>query len=136
MKKILMLMGVSLTLFANNHGSTNDPALQEALKGNYTKAFRMFDKRCVQNDGYACGMEAYFYDKGFGVEKDHKSAIKLYEKGCALNDNDSCTILGYDYYKGIGVKKDLSKAVNLLKKACKNGSKDGCNYLKRFSQSH
>ena len=135
MKKLLALVTLSLALFANNHGKTKDPALQEALQGHYTKAFNMFETRCSKNDGYACGMVAYFYDKGFGINKDSKKAIQYYKKGCSLNDNDSCTILGYYYYKGIGVTKDLAKAVNLLKKACKNGSKDGCNYLKAFSSA-
>jgi TPR repeat protein len=131
MKKTILIL-TAVFAFAK-HGQTNDPALQEALQGHYTKAFRMFDKRCSKNDGYACGMVAYFYDKGIGVQKDKKAAINYYTKGCGLNDNDSCTILGYYYYKGIGVKKDLNKAITLLKKACKNHSKDACNYLKEIA---
>jgi hypothetical protein len=47
-----------------SHGETQNPVLQEALKGHYLKAFRMFDKRCNKNDGYACGMVGYFHNKG------------------------------------------------------------------------
>jgi TPR repeat protein len=128
MKKLLLIIFLSIGLFASNHGQTNDPDLQLALQGKYTKALRGFEKRCEKNDAYACGMVAYFYNKGFGVEKNNKIALEYYKKGCALGDSDSCTILGYYYYKGQLVKKDLKKAKELLKKACKLGNKDACNY--------
>ena len=131
MKKILILI-ISVLAFAK-HGQTNDPALQEALQGHYKKAFNMFEKRCNNNDGYACGMVAYFYDKGFGVKNDKKRAIDFYKKGCNLNDKDSCTILGYYYYKGMIVNKNLKKSIQLLKKACNLKSKDACNYLKEIA---
>ncbi|EDM23766.1 cysteine-rich Sel1 repeat protein [Caminibacter mediatlanticus TB-2] len=127
MKKLLILLS-SVFLFANSHMTTNDKALQEALNGNYKKAFSMFEKRCKKNEGYACGMVGYFYDKGFGIEKNHQKAITYYKKGCNLNDADSCTLLGYEFYKN----GNLKKAKELLNKACKLGNKDACNYLKKI----
>jgi len=132
MKKLFTLLTLSVALFASKHGTTNDPALQEALQGHYSKAFTMFEKRCNKNDAYACGMVGYFYDKGFGIKKDSKKAITYYEKGCQLNDSDSCTILGYYYYKGKVIKQDVKKALVLLKKACKLGNKDACNYIEKL----
>jgi len=133
MKKLLLTLLFIATLFATEHGKTNDKDLQLALQGKYSEAFKGFKKRCELNDGYACGMVAYFYNKGFGVKKDIKEAIKYYKKGCSLNDSDSCTILGYYYYKGEVVKKDLKKAITLLKKACiKLKNKNACNYLKNI----
>ena len=89
MKKLLLLVAVVFA-FSSNHGQTKDPALQEALNGNYKKAFSMFEKRCIKNDGYACGMVGYFLDKGIGgIEKNHQTAINYYKKGCELNDADS-----------------------------------------------
>ncbi|GAB6044884.1 hypothetical protein JCM11957_04820 [Caminibacter profundus] len=125
MKKILALLGLSLALFAGNHGQTNDPDLKLALEGKYKKALKGFKKRCEKNDGYACGMVGYFYDKGFGVNKNHKLAISFYKKGCALNDSDSCTLLGYEEYKNGNTKK----AKEFLKKACNLGNKNACDYL-------
>jgi len=133
MKKLLLILLFVATLFATEHGKTNDKDLQLALQGKYSEAFKGFKKRCELNDGYACGMVAYFYNKGFGVKKDIKEAIKYYKKGCSLNDSDSCTILGYYYYKGEVVKKDLKKAITLLKKACiELKNKNACNYLKNI----
>ncbi|ACM92150.1 beta-lactamase HcpA [Nautilia profundicola AmH] len=133
MKKILfMVLLLTVSVFAAKHGTTNDPDLQLALEGKYDKAIKGFEKRCEKNEAYACGMVAYFYNKGFGVEKDNKKALKYYEKGCNLNDSDSCTILGYYYYKGILVKQDVKKALTLLKKACKLGNKDACNYIEKL----
>ena len=127
MKKILLIL-LATFAFSSSHGQTDDIALQEALNGNYKKAFSMFKNRCNKNEAYACGMVAYFYNKGFGVEKNNQLALKYYKKGCALEDSDSCTILGYYYYKGQIVKKDIKKAKELLKKACKLGNKDACKY--------
>jgi len=132
MKKLLLSILLTLSAFAANHGQTDDPDLQLALQGKYAQAFKGFEKRCTKNDAYACGMVAYFYNKGFGVEKNIKNALKYYEKGCKLNDTDSCTILGYYYYKGQYVKKDVKRASELLQKACKLGNKDACNYTKKI----
>ncbi len=126
MKKTVLII-IATFAFAANHGQTNDPDLQLALQGKYQKAFLGFKKRCNRNDAYACGMVAYFYNKGFGVKKDMKKAFEYYEKGCNLNDTDSCTILGYYEYKN-GKKE---KAKKLLKKACDLGNKNACNYLNK-----
>jgi len=132
MKKLLLTTLFISSLFAE-HGKTDDKDLQLALQGKYNEAFQGFKKRCDLNDGYACGMAGYFYNKGFGVKEDIKKAIQYYKKGCSLNDSDSCTFLGYFYYKGDVVKKDLKKAIKFLKKACNElKSKDACNYLKNI----
>jgi len=127
MKKLILPFFAILT-FAMPHGETQDPALKEALKGHYKKAFSMFEKRCDKNDAYACGMVGFFYDKGFGVSKNHNLALKFYKKGCNLNDADSCTLLGYNAYK----KGELKEAKKLLRKGCNLGNKDACNYLNKF----
>jgi len=132
MKKILIIALLIISAYATKHGQTKDPDLQLALEGKYAQALKGFEKRCDKNEAYACGMVAYFYNKGFGVEKNIQKAIKFYQKGCKLNDTDSCTILGYYYYKGIQVKQDVKKALTLLKKACKLGNKDACNYLTKI----
>jgi TPR repeat protein len=132
MKKLLLITLFTISAFASKHGTTNDPDLQLALQGKYSKALAGFEKRCKKNEPYACGMVAYFYNKGFGVTKDNNKALKYYEKGCSLNDSDSCTILGYYYYKGGIVKQDVKKALALLKKACKLGNKDACSYIEKL----
>jgi hypothetical protein len=130
MKKILLISVLTVFTLANSHTQTKDPDLKLALQGKYSLAFKGFKQRCDnKNDAYACGMVAYFYNKGFGTQKNIKKALKYYEKGCSLNDTDSCTILGYYYYKGEIVKKDPAKAKQLLNKACKLGNKDACNYI-------
>jgi TPR repeat protein len=132
MKKVIVSALLAASAFAMNHGQTKDPDLQLALQGKYAQALKGFEKRCEKKDAYACGMVAYFYNRGFGVKKDMKKALKYYEKGCALNDSDSCTILGYYYYKGEVVKQNTKKAKELLNKACKLGNKDACNYANNF----
>ena len=124
MKKLIISF-FAVVAFAMPHGEVKDPALKEALQGHYKKAFSMFEKRCNHKDAYACGMVGFFYDKGFGVNKNHSLAIKFYKKGCNLNDADSCTLLGYNAYK----KGELKKAKAFLNKACKLKNKDACNYL-------
>jgi len=131
MKK-LILLSLAVFAFSANHGKTNDPDLQLALQGKYAKALKGFEQRCDKNDAYACGMVAYFYDKGFGVKKDKNKAVKYYKKGCKLNDADSCTILGYYYYKGEIVEKSVAKSQKMLEKGCKLGNKDACKYKNRL----
>ena len=130
MKKLLLtLAGVIAFAMPQNHGMTNDPGLKLAFAKKYKEALANFISRCSNNDGYACGMAGYFYERGFGgIKKDHNLAIKFYKKGCSLGDADSCTLLGYEAYKN----KDLKKAKELLKKGCKLGNKDACNYLNKF----
>jgi hypothetical protein len=132
MKKLIFITLTAVFALANTHGQTKDPDLQLALQGKYKKAFQGFEKRCAKNDAYACGMVAYFYNKGIGTVKNDTLALYFYKKGCELNDTDSCTILGYFYYKGTFVKKDLKKSLTLLKKACKLGNKDACNYIEKI----
>ena len=127
MKKILLLIS-AVFLFAGSHAQTDDKDLQLALKGKYKEALVGFKKRCEKNDAYACGMVGFFYDRGFGTEKNHNIALNYYKKGCSLNDKDSCTLLGYYEYK----KGDKAKAKKLLNKACKLGNQDACDYLKKF----
>ncbi len=127
MKKIIFLISASI-LFGASHGQTNDKDLQLALQGKYKEAFLGFSKRCKKKDGYACGMVGFFYDKGFGVKKDHNKAILFYKKGCELNDKDSCTLLGYYEYK----TKNIKEAKKLLQKACNLGNKDACDYLNKI----
>jgi len=126
MKKWILILSATLA-FASNHGQTNDPDLQLALKGKYQQAFKGFYKRCEKNEGYACGMVGFFIDKGFGVEKNHKKAVEFYKKGCNLNDSDSCTLLGYYAYQN----SNKQKAKEYLNKACKLGNQDACNYLNK-----
>ena len=130
MKKLLLSLA-SVIAFAmpQNHGTTNDPGLKLALEKKYKQALANFIERCANNDGFACGMAGFFYQKGFkDIKKDEKLAIKFYKKGCSLGDADSCTLLGYEAYK----KGNLKKAKELLKKGCELGNKDACNYINKF----
>jgi len=130
MKKLLLIMaGVIAFAMPKNHGMTNDPGLKLAFEKKYKEALANFISRCSKEDGYACGMAGYFYEKGFGkIKKNHNLAIKFYKKGCSLKDADSCTLLGYDAYK----KGNLKEAKKLLKKGCDLGNKDACNYQNKF----
>jgi len=130
MKKIILsLIGVLVFAIPQNHMMTNDPGLKLAFAKKYKAALKNFTQRCDKNDGYACGMAGYFYDKGFGnIKKNHDLAVKFYKKGCQLNDADSCTLLGYEAYK----KGNLKEAKELLKKGCKLGNKDACKYENKF----
>jgi len=129
MKKLALILGLGISLFAMNHGQTNDPDLQLALQGKFKQAFSGFEKRCDKNDAYACGMVGYMLDKGIGgIKKDHKKAVEYYKKGCKLKDADSCTLLGYYVYK----QGNIKKAKELLNEACKLGNKDACNYLNKL----
>jgi len=132
MKKLILIIGAVLLFGAQSHMQTNDKDLKLAMEGKYKQAFDGFEKRCENNDAYACGMVAYFYNKGYGVNTNLQKAIEYYKKGCRLKDPDSCTLLGYFYYKGTGVKKDLKKALSLLKEGCNLGNKDACNYLNKI----
>ena len=130
MKKLLLSLS-SIIAFAmpQNHGMTNDPGLKLAFEKKYKEALANFIERCSNNDGYACGMAGYFYEKGFGnLEKNRNLAIRFYKKGCSLGDADSCTLLGYEAYRN----KNFKKARELLKKGCELGNKDACNYVSKI----
>ena len=129
MKKLIIFILVVFSLgISNNHFKTNDKGMQLALQGKYKEALANFIERCSNNEGYACGMVGYFYERGFGVNKNHDLAIKFYKKGCSLGDADSCTLLGYEEYK----KRNLKEARKLLKKGCELGNKDACRYFNKI----
>jgi len=131
MKKLILTTILAGFAFAmpQSHMVTKDPGLKLALAGKYKAALANFTKRCSNDDGYACGMVGYFYDKGFGtIQKNQKLAIQYYKKGCYLKDADSCTLLGYKAYK----KGNKQEAKKLLDKGCKLGNKDACKYKNKF----
>lgn len=129
MKK-LVLVAISVFAFAmpKNHMMTNDEGLKLAFAGKYKEALNNFVNRCEKNDGWACGEAGYFYEKGWGANKNHNLAINYYKKGCKSNDSDSCTMLGYEAHK----KGNNKEAKKLLQKGCKLGNKNACKYANQI----
>ena len=79
MKKNIIFLFAVLSFSYQNMSNNIDKDLNLALHHKYKKALSHFEKRCKNNDGYACGMAGYFYDKGFGVAKNHNLAISFYK---------------------------------------------------------
>lgn len=81
-------------------------------------SIEVLEKKCEANNGEACRLAGYAYEKGEGATKDVSLAVKYYEKGCNLNDGMACNNLAVVYNDGKGVAKNSSKANKLFIKAC------------------
>ncbi|OHS96874.1 hypothetical protein TRFO_01947 [Tritrichomonas foetus] len=86
-------------------------------KINYKESFKWFLKSSETNNQYALFNVAFFYENGFGVEKDQAKAIEYYTKSADLNYTNAINCLAVCYKKGNGVEKDIHKAIQLFEKS-------------------
>ncbi len=97
--------------------------------GKYTKAKKILEKTCNDNNKTSCAYLGMLFYKGKGVEKNIKKGLMFLKKSCDNNFSFACYNLGAIYIKDI---KDYKKAQKYFKKACKIGDKESCNIVKKI----
>jgi TPR repeat protein len=66
-------------------------------------------------------MVGYFYEDGFGVNKNEIVAFEWYKKASELNNPNGHFELGYCYNNGYSIKKCLEDALKLYERSSKEG---------------
>jgi len=98
--------------------------------GNKEEAIKWFRKSAEQGYCHAQFYLAYFYERGFGSDKNieksdywYKKAFKSYKKQALKGDDYSQVYIATSYQRGNGVKQNEAKAINWYKKAMKQGNR-------------
>jgi hypothetical protein len=65
---------------------------------------------------------AYFYENGFGVDRDYKRAAELYRRAIKKDNAYAYGALGWLYDYGLGVDKDIGKAHEYYELAAQKGN--------------
>jgi TPR repeat protein len=105
-----------------NHGKVSlfEQASLEWDQGNKKKAFELFGKAAQQGDPSAQHNLGYFYDEGFGVEKNTQQALYWYKKAAKNGEICSCSNIA-EIYRLAG---NIQKAKIWLLKAVAQGDGD------------
>ena len=89
---------------------------------NYEKAIYWTQKAANQNNPPAFNNLGWFYEHGYGVDKDLNQAFTYYKKAADLDNSGGMRHVGEFYEKGWVVEKDVLEAAIWYKKAAKAGN--------------
>lgn len=95
---------------------------QDTSYKDYDKAVYWTKQAVVQNNAKAYNSMGWFYENGYGVEKDFGQAFAHYKKAADLGDSGGMRHVGECYENGWGVEKDIAEAIVWYKKAEKAGN--------------
>jgi len=108
----------------------------EGIKTDFAKAFRTYEKNCVDyNFGHSCHKAAGYTYFGKGCTKDADRAYDLFMKGCDLGYHKSCYSAGLldcaspnsEDYVPRSIPADRKKGLELFRKSCDDGNfAEGC----------
>ena len=125
-----------LILVLNNAAAevSLDMALKLHGKSDYTAAFKMFNLLADNDNAAAQANIGYYYDNGYGVEKNPEEAVRWY-KVAAKNGNIYAQYnLGIMYEIGNGVTQDYEKAYEWFNMAAERGDRQAAVYLGLFNE--
>jgi len=97
-----------------------------AFKHTQIVLFDTYKLACSDENISICINLGYMYEKGQGIEQNHKQALHLYQKSCDANHSLGCSNLGYMYENGYGIEQNTSKALELYSVSCENNNTLGC----------
>jgi clan AA aspartic protease (TIGR02281 family) len=122
MKKVvfLLILILSLSVVSLAYASYDDGKAAYD-RGDYSKAYKEFEKLAVQGHVKAQGWLGAMYFKGKGVPQDYAEAVKWFRKAAEQGDADAQTYLADAYYLGKGVPQDHAEALKWLRKAADQG---------------
>ena len=83
----------------------------------YEKAFSCSIIAANQKDTYAEGAVGWFYQNGYGVEKDYEKALKYLRRAKNGGSAYAMNLLANHYVEGWGVQQDYSKAISYYTKS-------------------
>ena len=119
MRNIVFALVITLTL---SFSATFDEAEIEYQKGNFDKAFSLFEKLSIQGNSMAQQRFGSMYYMGHGVKKDYEKSSYWFEKSANQGNMAGEYFMAYNYEKGIGVKQDIDKAIDLYSKSAIKGN--------------
>jgi len=94
-------------------------------RGNYMKAFPLYQQLADGGDSESMASLGYFYYNGWGVEKDYLQAAKWFEKAATAGETSVMATLGLMYAMGEGVQRNDAVAVEWNRKAAAAGNSTG-----------
>lgn len=94
----------------------------------HSKAFKMFEKACKENNANSCAELGSMYESGISIDQDLYSAKENYKKSCKLNNGKGCYHLAQMYFNSNDLKENF-ESVELYKKSCNLHYGIACNAL-------
>ena len=123
MKILIFIILCILNLNSSNLTMAN----QAYLKGDYTKAYLLYEDACDEKRYVACYNIGLAYEHGNIKEIDYEKASEYYTKACDGDVFNSCYNLGLLYDKES--TKNKSKVIELYTKSCEGGVYRSCHNL-------
>ena len=134
MKRLIKMLILMLVLNNATAEDSLDTALKLHGKKDYTAAFEIFNILANNGNTAAQANIGYYYDNGYGVEKNSEEAVRWY-KHAAKNGNIHAQFnLGIMYEIGAGVTKDYEKAYKWFNMAAERGDRHAATYLGLFHE--
>ena len=118
MKKIILLLAISLTLIAGDY----EQGLEAAKQGDYKKAVKLYKKAAEQGNSEAQSHLGMMYLRGEHVLKDPNLAFYWLEKSAKQENAAGQFNFAVMYCMGRGVPRDLKQCAYWTKKAHENGA--------------
>ena len=104
-------------------------AVRAVHLGDYTTAFREFERLAKRGDPEGQNGLGVLYVRGWGVEQDLSKALNLFHKSAKQGHRAAENNLGEMYMTGLGVPKDYAKAFDWCWRAALKGDPDAQNNL-------
>jgi len=124
-------MNMTDTCKQGNKNDCNDRGVAYGVKGEYIKAFKLYEKACNLDSSTGCSNIGFMYMNGQAVKRDFIEAVKYLKKSVVLGGyNLGAVNLGIIYANGYGkVKADKEKAIKYFELGCTHKDGFSCNYL-------
>jgi len=90
-------------------------------RGEYVQAAALWRETAEQGDPAAQHSLGYLYERGWGVEQDHREAAHWYRAAAERGNPGSMLNLGALYVNGEGIERDLSRAYTWFRLAALQG---------------
>lgn len=125
----------------NSNSSDTDKANQQVANdcislgqqyqkdGAYELAFECYKKAALMGDSYAQILVGFYYQHGWGIQKDKQKAVEWYTLSAEQGYADAQYRLGLCYQRGDGIRQDFQKAVEWYQKAVKQNNSDAQYWL-------
>ena len=116
---IVLLMAVAATYSAS--AQTLDEARTARERGDYTAAYRVFQKLAEEGNLEAQFPLGFMYDFAEGIPENDREAVKWWHRAAGQGHRGAQLVLGIKYREGAGVRQDFALAAELLRHAAAQG---------------
>lgn len=97
MKQVFCVLALLLSLLGAKESVELQEGREAYKRGDYKRAFELFERACEDKVAEGCSNLASMYDKGEGVKKNKAKAMQLFQKACDSGDMGICILLGIIY---------------------------------------